>query len=328
MELSIIIVNWNSTEFARSCIQSIRSTTGAIEYEIIVVDNASDGHSWRTISEQFPSVTVIRSHDNLGFARGNNLGAEHARGKKLLFLNPDTLVLEHAIEIMITRLDLPAGVAAVGCRILNQDLSLQDCVQHFPTITNQVFANRKLKPWISMLRGGNTRSNDSRNSEHTHEVEVIPGACLMVDREVFKQIGYFSTEYFMYAEEVDLCYKLRRAGWRLWCADDARIIHFGGQSTEQRGNSFAHVVMRESVFRLLRKFRGDGYAFLYRGAVFVSALVRMSVLFPLSAIPDGIVDHGRIVRGYRKWEKIARWCLALEGWTHQLGIPGGKMVKY
>lgn len=319
MDLSIIIVNWNSGEFTKDCIKSIQDTLRSLKYEIIVVDNASQDDSCEIISQAYPSIDLIRSELNIGFARANNLGAERSRGGKLLFLNPDTLVLENAIRIMTMRLDLFSGIAAIGCRILNPDLSLQDCVQYFPTLTNQLFANLALKRWLPMLQVWNTHAPASRDSDHTYEVEVIPGACLMVDREVFKQVGCFSTGYFMYAEEVDLCYKISHAGWRLCCTDDAQIIHYGGQSTKQRGGSFSHVVMRESVFRLLRKFRGDGYAFLYRVALLISALVRISVLLPLIMLPDGIVDHNGIVWRYEKWNKIARWCLALEGWTHELG---------
>ncbi|MGD0508806.1 MAG: hypothetical protein ABSA27_13465, partial [Terriglobales bacterium] len=143
------------------------------------------------------------------------------------------------------------------------------------------------------------------------EVEVVSGACLMVKRDIFEKVGRFSTEYFMYAEEMDLCRKIRHAGWKVCHVRDAQVVHFGGQSTKQKGDAFADIVMHESVFKLLRKFRGNAYAQLYRAALLVSAVVRLIVLGPLLVIPVDRPCHDALHRAFRKWRNIAGWGIAL-----------------
>lgn len=311
MDVSIIIVNWNSTEFIKQCIHSIQSTVSSLEYEIIVVDNASVDFACRTLSEAFPSVKLVCLDSNLGFARANNIGAEHSRGKKLLFLNPDTLVLGDAIERMAHQLDSNCRAGAVGCRLLNSDLTLQtSSVQPFPTILNQLLSMDWLKRhWPKLpLWGMQALYTDGCS---VVDVEVVSGACIMVQSLVFESVGLFSTEYFMYAEEADLCYKIWRAGWRVCHVAEAEVIHFGGQSAKKRGNDFSNAVMRESVFKLLSKFRGIKYAYVYRAALCVSAIVRLAILSPLFAIPNRLLNRDVVASTFGKWRTIAAWSLAI-----------------
>jgi GT2 family glycosyltransferase len=311
MDLSVIIVNWNSISFTMPCIASIQATTHKLDYEVIVVDNASHDNAGSILSETFPSVRFIGSNRNLGFAGANNLGAEYSLGRNLLFLNPDTLVLDSAIDTMVARLDSAAEIGALGCRILNGDLTLQiTCVQVFPTIANQLLGLDWLKRrWPSIPIWG-IRAVVSENSA-MHEVEVVSGACLMVKRQVFEKVGRFSTEYFMYAEEADLCQQIRRHGWKVCHTADVQVIHFGGQSTKIRENGFVDTMMRESVFKLLRKFRGSTYAQIYRRSLLVSALVRLLLLLPMLALPNGLFDREAVLRAFKKWRNIAAWSSSL-----------------
>jgi GT2 family glycosyltransferase len=313
MNLSIIIVNWNSAEFAKNCIQSIRETTQHVGYEIIVVDNASRDDSFLVLAQAFPDVTLLRSERNLGFAGANNLGAAYARGEKLLFLNPDTIVLGSAIEIMVSCLDAMTVFGAVGCRLLNGDGTLQTtAVQPFPTILNQVLALDWLKQRFPRLPLWGMRALYSESPGGLAEVEVVSGACLMIRRNVFEQVGHFSSEYFMYAEESDLCCKIKRAGWKTGYAADAEIVHFGGQSTKKRRDWSADVVMRESVFKFLRKFRGKGYGWAYRMALLASATVRMSILAPLVVVGRTLAHGDDYLDTFRKWHRIGAWALSLD----------------
>jgi GT2 family glycosyltransferase len=319
MDLSIIIVNWNSIEFTRECIASIGVNTHDLDYEVIVVDNASRDDIGCLRSETVPALKLVCSSVNLGFAGANNLGVEYSSGDKLLFLNPDTLVLGDAIQKMTLTLDSESEIGVVGCRLLNRDYSLQtSCVQPFPTILNQVFAldwiQRRWPHW-SVL---GIRSL-VENPDGVNEAEVVSGACLMVKRDVFERLGGFSTEYFLYAEEADLCRRIRRAGWKVCHVGSARTVHFGGESSKGNGSTFSDVVMHESIFKLLRKFRGGPYAYLYRAALFLSAGVRLSVLAPLLLLPGSMCDRDRVLRASRKWRSIASWSLALERWAQDLG---------
>ncbi len=319
MDLSIIIVNWNSIDFTRECLASISTNLRGLDYEVIVVDNASRDDIGGLRSETLPSLKLVCSPVNLGFAGANNLGFQHSCGNKLLFLNPDTQVLEDAIQQMAAALDSESEIAVVGCRLLNRDYSLQaSCVQPFPTILNQVFGldwiQRHCPRW-SLL---GMRSL-SENPDGVSEVEVVSGACLMVKRDVFERLGGFSTEFFLYAEEADLCRRIHRAGLKICHVGSAKVVHFGGESSKSNGSTFSDVVMHESVFKLLRKFKGGAYAYLYRAALCLSAALRLAVLAPFVILPHSARLHAAEVRAFRKWWSIARWCFALENWAQDLG---------
>lgn len=317
-DLSIIIVNWNSLEFAKNCIASIEATTHGVSYEIIVVDNASPEGGCAEIASQFPGVKVIALEQNIGFGAANNLGAAQASGRDLLFLNPDTLVLNDALSRMMAVLDAKEECGAVGCRLLNGDRTLQtSCIQPFPTVLNQLLAFDWLKRrWPGLPLFG-MRALYVAGGRGLHVVDVVSGACIMAKRQVFEQVGGFHREYFMYAEEVDLCYCIRNAGRKVLYVGDAQVLHFGGQSTKKKEDGFSDTLMRDSVFKFLRRSRGNPYAFLYRTALLLSAMVRMAVLvavFPFSAIPNRFVRRDAVKRAFKKWRNIARWSLAPASW--------------
>lgn len=318
-DLSIIIVNWNSLEFAKNCIASIEATAQNVNYEIIVVDNNSPEGGCHELATQFPRVKLIALEQNVGFGAANNIGAGQASGRDLLFLNPDTLVMGDALSRMMAVLDAEEEGGAVGCRLLNGDRTLQmTSVQSFPTILNQLLAFNWLKrrwPGLPLFGIRALYLNEGRG---LHQVDVVSGACIMLKKKVFEQVGGFHRQYFMYAEEVDLCYSVRNAGRKVQYVGDAQVVHFGGQSTKKAEDGFSDIAMRDSVFKFLRRSRGKPYALLYRSALFLSAMVRMVVLvvvFPFSAIPNRFVRRDAVKRAFKKWRNIARWSLAPASWT-------------
>ncbi|GGA59948.1 glycosyl transferase [Edaphobacter acidisoli] len=329
-DLSIIIVNWNSLEFLKNCIASIEATTHDVDYEIIVVDNDSPERGCHELRVRFPDVKLIVLERNIGFGAANNVGAAQARGRDLLFLNPDTLVTENALSRMMAVLDAQEEVGAVGCRLLNGDGTLQtSCVQSFPTILNQLLAFDWLKCHWPRLPLFGIRALYTNEGRGVYEVDVVSGACIMLKRKAFEQGGGFHRDYFMYAEEVDLCYRVRNAGMNVQYVGDAQVIHFGGQSTKKKEDGFSDILMRDSVFKFLRRSRGNPYARLYRIALFLSATVRMVVLvvvFPFSAIPNRFIRRDAVKRAFKKWSNIARWSLALANRT--LGAATGSGLDF
>jgi N-acetylglucosaminyl-diphospho-decaprenol L-rhamnosyltransferase len=320
MDLSIVIVNWNSIEFLKECITSIQSTTEHLDYEVIVVDNASADDPSRILAEEFSWVKLIRSDHNIGFARANNLGAKHSCGNSILFLNPDTLIIQDAICRMVLQLDSDPQIGAVGCRLLNRDLTTQmSCVQSFPGLINQILGIDWLRRRWPDLSIWGTRALSPENLHSINDVDAVSGACIMVKREVFEKVGGFSTEYFMYAEEIDLCCKIHSAGWKIRYVGDAEIVHYGGQSTKKQGTGFADVMMRESIFKFFRKFRGTPYAWLYRVSLLLSATARMMILAPLLALPNDLTAPKSARAAFLKWRKIASWALSMQRWTQQFG---------
>lgn len=320
MNLSIIIVNWNSAAYTAACISSIRAATHGLDYEIIVVDNASADDSVEVL-RAIPDIRLIVSGNNLGFARANNLGYRHSSGDALLFLNPDTSVHDSAITRMYSALTSSDRIGIVGCRLLNSDGSLQtSCVQAFPTILNQLTDIEVLKMRFPYVRMWGISALFKDQSSVT-PVEIVSGACLMIRRTVFEQVALFTTDYFMYCEDVDLCYKVVASDLRVCYIANATVVHYGGQSSKKTGeSSFADVVGHESIQMFLAKHKGAIYARGYCCSMFLAALVRLLILGVLS-----IVSRGKRSRGIRvsrkKWTSILSWSLGRQRWAERLSNP-------
>jgi GT2 family glycosyltransferase len=306
-DLSIVIVNWNSAEFVCRCVDSVRKNTTDLTYEILVVDNASFDGCDQILKNQFPEVLYLQSDKNLGFSKANNYAAQTAQGRSLLFLNPDTEIAGPALGRLYRALEELPGAGAVGARLLNADGSLQtSCIQSFPTILNQALDSEYFrKKWPGSFLWG------TRPFLHDHglpeEVEAICGACLMMKGEVFDKIGGFSEEYFMYAEDMDLCYRARKAGYKNYYVPAATVIHFGGSSSKKAPSNFATVMMRESIGLFIRKTGGNHCWIGYRFAMLLSAFCRL-VLLSLSLFVQRLFHRPKLSNAsFRKWWAIFRW---------------------
>ena len=201
-------------------------------------------------------MVFVQSKVNVGFARANNLGVRHAKGHNLLFLNPDTEFVENSLDVLLGHLATLPQAGALGCKLLNSDRSVQtSCIQSFPTVVNQILDSDFLRRRFPRSRlWGMAPLHSERLSPS--QVEVISGACLLMKREVFERVGGFSETYFMYGEDLDLCFKIQQAGFHNYYVPDTSIIHYGGGSTRQSVSNFSAVMMRESVFRFFSANRG------------------------------------------------------------------------
>ena len=260
-------------------LKSIVDNTSGLSYEIIVVDNASYDGCDLVVSKYHGVAHLVQSEKNMGFARANNLGYHHASGQALLFLNPDTVILGNALKEMHQSLMALENAGGLGCKVLNSDGTIQtSCIQAFPTIINQILD-------VDFLRNLFPKSGLwgmrplFESCDNPVEVEVIAGSCLMVQREVFEKAGFFSEEYFMYAEDLDLCYKMREIGYRNYYTGVTSIVHYGGESTKSTGKSFfSSVLMRESVKIFLRKSRGNIYSLFFVFSVQLTSLMRIFLI--------------------------------------------------
>lgn len=311
MELSIIIVNWNSAEFVSECVKSIREQT-TVPCQIIVVDNASAKEDCEKLKKCCQDLELILSEENLGFARANNLGFRHSKAEYVLFLNPDTIVIGRALDTMLERIKALPRAGVVGCKLLNSDLSVQlSAIQRFPTILNQVLDVEYLQlrwPRCPLWSVAPLLSDDTK----LQSVEVVSGACMLLRRSVFEQVGMFSEDYFMYAEDVELSYKVNRDGFTNYYVGDASVIHHGGKSSSQQGVSYWATTMRYRAMRqLFRKTRGRLYGAAYRAAMGFAALVRLSLL--ALAVPFGsrICDRQTLRFATGKWKVVLMWAI---GW--------------
>jgi GT2 family glycosyltransferase len=314
VHLSIVIVNWNSRVYLQNCIASIEANPPDVPYEIIVIDSGSFDGCAEMLRRLYPWVHFHQSTINVGFGRANNLAASHARGDVLLFLNPDTEVHPGALTRLYSRLLLLSAPGALGCRLLNSDGSLQtSCVQSLPTILNQALDTELLRRWFPRSRLLPNAAIFPPGSPPM-PVEAVSGACLMIRRARFVDVGGFSADYFMYGEDLDLCFKLRCAGLRNYHVPDAIVVHHGGGSTQHTKSTFSTVMIVESVNHLLRKSRGPVYSASYRSFLTSIALVRLMLLCLLWPLPSALQRYGGWLAVWRKWFSILRWGLGLERW--------------
>jgi hypothetical protein len=312
VDLSIIIVNWNSKEYVRKCVQSIYANTRRITFEIIVVDGASYDGCGQMLACEFPKARFIQCEKNVGFARANNLGFTQSRGNCVLFLNPDTEVIGNALERILENLNQFPDAGIAGAKLLNSDGTIQtSCIQSFPTVLNQALDAEYLRRLFprSRLWGFTALASGSQSPS---SVEVISGACIMIKRFIFQKISGFDERYFMYSEDLDLCYRVRKAGFNCLYVPEAQIVHHGGGSSALARSMFSTVMTRESVYRCLRFHRGRFVSWGYRAAMGISSLIRL----PLIAAVNGAA--GKEIRGnasFRKWVFILRWSVGFESWA-------------
>jgi GT2 family glycosyltransferase len=325
VDLSIVIVNWNSAGYVRQCVKAIQLNPPGCVHEIVVVDSGSFDECGEMLGREFPAVRFVQSRTNVGFAAANNLGAASSRGRALLFLNPDTEVGGKALDRLLKTLNRLPDAGLVGTRLLNTDRSLQtSCIQSFPTVLNQVLDAEWLRRIFprSDLWGMRPLIDETQNPA---VVEVISGACIMIKRSVFKCVSGFDERYFMYSEDLDLCYRVRQAGFDCLYVPDAQIVHHGGGSSNSARTMFSTVMTRESVFRFLKFHRGRSIAWCYRLAMGVSSLIRL----PLIAVANGakkLAGKKNSKGSFRKWFAILRWSVGLESWAakQSSGVKGAE----
>jgi len=307
MDLSIIYVNWNSLDYLRESIASVIEQTHSVAYEIIVVDNASPEPGVDLLKQTFPDVKIIHSENNLGFAGANNLGFRHSTGEFVLFLNPDTKLMAPSIDLLIARHKSLPDAGIVGCKLLNTDLSVQlSSIQTYPTILNQAMDAEYLRlrwPECPLWKIAPLFSD----KVSLMKVEIIPGACMLLRRSVFEQIGLFSEEYFMYAEDLDLNYKVKAAGLTNYYVGETAIIHHGGtSSSRQRVSHWATIMKYRAMVQLFRKTRGGVYALGYRLAMGAVATGRLMLLGLMSLLGNLVSDRESLNYSREKWKTVLK----------------------
>lgn len=234
MDLSIIIVNFNVKEFLQNLLHSIEKSSLNISKEIIVVDNASDDGSVEVIKEKFPSIRLIENKINYGFGKANNQGLEIAEGKYILFINPDCIVSEDTFKKMITFFESNSDCGLAGCKILNSDGTLQlACRRSFPgpwTSFTKVTGLSSIFPKSKIFARYNLTYLDENK---TYEVDAVSGSFMMIRKEVYDKVGGFDERFFMYGEDLDLCYRVQKNNYKVFYFHNTQVIHYKGESTKR-----------------------------------------------------------------------------------------------
>jgi len=292
--VSIIIVNWNTCNILRDCLFSVQQQTTA-HHEIIVVDNASSDGSVAMVRAEFSNVVLIENKSNRGFAAANNQGLEISKGQNVLLLNPDTIVLDGAIDTMLIWLSKHPDVGCVGCQVLEAPETIQRTSFADPTPLNQAIVElglMRLAGWIPFFcRPWYTRWD--RRSQR--DVDVVSGMFMLVPRRVLDKVGRMDEAFFIYAEEADWCRRIRNAGWRCVFAPEAQIVHLdGGSKSTAQIRSRMYVQMQKSNLIYAHKHSG-WLGYMTVKALFIgAAILRLMVFGALQTIRPSEDSRARV----------------------------------
>jgi hypothetical protein len=301
-QLSVIIVNWNTREHLARCLRSLEEYTPTLRLsdpstgsggagEVWVVDNASSDGSCTMVRDRFPWVHLIENTENLGFARANNQALRQVRGCYVTLLNSDTEIHPAAFETMMNFMAEHPGAGGCGPRLLNGDGSLQPSCH--PLLTPEREFWRLM--FLDKLWRCATYPQSSWDAHRPRRVEVIKGACFMLRREALKEVGFLDDRYFMYTEEMDLCYRLLQANWELWWVPEAVVTHYGEASTRQIAEGM-YVQLYRSKAQFHRKFGGERRAARFKGLLWLAYAPRWFVLALTTLIKPDLVDRARTYR--------------------------------
>lgn len=234
MDLSIVIASWNTKNLLDQCLASIYKETQNISFEIFVVDNASSDGSTEMVRDKYPQVKLIANQKNRGFAAANNQALKYASGRYILFLNPDTIILENALDKGARMMDERREIAILGAKTFNGELTRQRTVAQNPNLLSQIFLLIKLKylfPKSKIIKKYHhfDFNYDKENLVGGH----IQGSFMLIKKEVLDKIGSFDENFFIWFEEVDLCFRAIKAGYKILYSPEIKIIHYGGESFKQ-----------------------------------------------------------------------------------------------
>ena len=266
MDISIIIVTWNTKDLLQKCLDSIYKTIHDITFEIIVIDNASEDDTVVMLRGKFPHITLIKNSRNLGFGAANNQGLQIMRGRYALLLNSDTVLTIHAVEELFTFMETHPEAAMACGQLLNADGSKQNSIASFPSLLT-LMTNMPLLEYLFPKRYPSKRYN------HKNPVEVDSGigACLLVRKKAIDEVGMFDERYFFFFEETDWAYQMKKAGWKIFHIPTAFIYHFQGQSIGR--NVRSRIEFYRSRYLFFRKWHHRAYYLLISSVIFFRLLV-------------------------------------------------------
>jgi len=254
MDLSIVIVSWNTREITRACLSSVYEHLDGLEMEVFVVDNNSEDGSQEMIAEEFPQVRLIVNQDNRGFATANNQAIREATGRHVLLLNSDTEILGDVLPASVHYMDNHERVGVMGCRVLNPDRTMQPTCFMFPSMLNLALLTSGLSQVSRPRFFGRGQMNDWRR-DCVRDVEVVTGCYMLVRRKAMDDVGLLDESFFFCGEETDWCRRFRAAGWVNRFAPVGEIVHIGNAS----GRKYSHkrdVMLTAGLVRYHRKHNG------------------------------------------------------------------------
>lgn len=232
MDISVILVSYNTIEMTRKALSHLFTSTGDFEFEIFIIDNASKDNSADIIRKEYPQITLIENKQNVGFGRANNQALPFVRGRYVLLLNTDAFIEPDTISRTVQYMDAHPKCGILGVKLLGRDGTLQPSCRFFPTPWNLFLERTGLKRIFKQTKLVDDMSWDHASAK---ECDWVPGCYYLVRKEAVDQVGLFDPRYFLYYEEVDHCFATKQAGWSVVYFPDTPVVHIGGESAKQEG---------------------------------------------------------------------------------------------
>lgn len=277
MDISIVIVNYNTKKLTLECIQSIYTFVLSYELEIFVVDNNSSDDSVTAIQSAFPQVNLIANEENVGFSKANNQAIRQARGKYILLLNSDTIVMENTLATMIQYMDEHQEVGAAGCEVLLPDATLDKaCHRGFPTPEASFYYMTGLAKKYPKSPKYNSYHKSYLNMRAIHEIDCLVGAFMLVRKETIDQVGMLDEEFFMYGEDIDWCYRIKEGGWKIIYNPSVSIIHYKGASSKKKPVKITYEFHR-AMYLFHKKHYAKKYSFIINGVVYLGIAAKLAL---------------------------------------------------
>ena len=247
VDISFIIVNWNTRDILIDCLNSIYKTVTDIDSEIYVVDNNSTDGSQEAVKNGFPDVKLIENSTNTGFAHANNQALSVMQGRFAVLLNSDAVLQEDAIKNLLAFMNNTPGAGIAGVQLLNEDGSRQNSIDNFPSLKTEI-----LNKSILRLISPNKYPSKARDYNAPIEVDSVIGACMMVRKKAIDEVGSLDEDYFIFLEETDWCFRMHKKGWKVYHVPDSRVFHLSGHSKKKTPGE-SQIEYYKSLYKFFRK---------------------------------------------------------------------------
>ena len=281
VDLDIVIVSYRSRELLRTCLESVRHFV-ARAVTVTVVDNASRDGTGAMVSSDFPEVALLASNRNLGFAAANNIAIRRGRGRYILALNPDTRLTEGALEALIALMDARPEIGICGCRLIRHDGTFDHASKRsFPTVVGAL--GHFL--WIGRRPGASGRLAQYRAPDvESGPVDAVNGAFMLIRRPALEEVGLFDEGFWMYMEDLDLCYRFREAGWTTWYEPSVTVFHAKGGSSGPIRDTRLSYAFHYGMYRFYRKHYASRHPLATNLAVYVGIVSKLTLALGRSGL--------------------------------------------
>ncbi|MFQ5862621.1 MAG: glycosyltransferase family 2 protein [Candidatus Brocadiales bacterium] len=320
-ELSVVIVNWNTRDLLEDCLASLYKTVRNLSFDVYVVDNGSTDGSVETLREKFPEVRLTRNKENRGFTMANNQALRGIQTPYVFLLNTDTVLLEGTVEGMVSFLNTHPDVAIVAPQFINRDGSKQNTFDNFPSLTTELLNK-------SLLRICFPGRYPSKRVDYKEplEVESVLFAGVILRQDVFRQVGFFDEDYFVYLEDSDTCFRIKKAGWRCFYLPNLQMYHFGGGGTKGKSRTNRANSVIEYYRSLYKFFRKNRSATEYLIIKLLKPLrLTVSLVLSILGLTLTLFLHEGLRSRVYAYLKVLEW--HLRGCPAYMGIKGKRAVE-